>query len=144
VVRLIAIVAERTVWAPQLAQVTRMRQWVLEAEHLLDGSWAGLGEIVSNQTVGHRLDRWRQTLTHQLAKGMLSELEQACLSEFLQVLSNLRPHLVQCYDRQDFPRTNNDLERSIRSLKTPYRRISGRKNWNAYLLRYGRYVAYAA
>src|SRR6266700_3162778 len=53
-------------------------------------------------------------------------------------------HLVQCYDRQDFPRTNNDLERSIRGLKTQYRRVSGRKNWNAYLLRYGRCVAYAA
>jgi len=51
---------------------------------------------------------------------------------------------VQCYDRQDFPRTNNDMERSIRSLKTQYRRVSGRKNWNAYLLRYGRSVAYSA
>jgi hypothetical protein len=56
----------------------------------------------------------------------------------------LRSHLVQCYDREDFPRTNNDLERSIRGLKTQYRRVSGRKNWNAYLLRYGRSVAYAA
>jgi hypothetical protein len=36
------------------------------------------------------------------------------------------------------------MERSIRSLKTQYRRISGRKNWNAYLLRYGRCVAYAS
>src|SRR6266705_5007262 len=53
------------------------------------------------------------------------------------------PYLVQCYDREDFPRTNNDMERSIRGLKTQYRRISGRKNWNAYLLRYGRCVAYA-
>jgi hypothetical protein len=60
------------------------------------------------------------------------------------VLSNLRSHLVQCYDHQAFPRTNNDMERSIRGLKTQYRRVSGRKNWNAYLLRYGRCVAYAA
>ncbi len=51
---------------------------------------------------------------------------------------------MQCYDREDFPRTNNDMERSIRGLKTQYRRVSGRKNWNAYLLRYGRCVAYAA
>lgn len=58
--------------------------------------------------------------------------------------SFLRPYLVQCYDRKDFPRTNNDMERSIRGLKTQYRRVSGRKNWNAYLLRYGRSVAYAA
>ena len=36
------------------------------------------------------------------------------------------------------------MERSIRALKTQYRRISGRKNWNAYLLRYGRAVAYAS
>ena len=49
---------------------------------------------------------------------------------------------MQCYDREGFPRTNNDMERWIRSLKTRYRRISGRKNWNSYLLRYGRCVAY--
>ncbi len=36
------------------------------------------------------------------------------------------------------------MERSIRGLKTQYRRVSGRKNWNAYLLRHGRCVAYAA
>jgi hypothetical protein len=34
------------------------------------------------------------------------------------------------------------MERRIRGLKTRYRRISGRKNWNSYLLRYGRCVAY--
>ena len=37
-----------------------------------------------------------------------------------------------------------EMERSIRGLKTQYRRISGRKNWNSYLLRYGRCVAYAS
>ncbi len=121
-----------------------MRQWVLDAEHILDGSWAQTGEVVSNETVGSRLDGWQRTLAQQLTAGTLSEEEQACLAEFLQVLSNLRPYLVQCYNRQDFPRTNNALERSIRGLKTQYRRISGRKNWNAYLLRYGRCVAYAA
>src|SRR5438309_1615492 len=90
------------------------------------------------------LDHCRERMSRQLADGSLSQLEHECLSEFLQVLSNLRPHLVQCYDREDFPRTNNDMERSIRGLKTQYRRVSGRKNWNAYLLRYGRSVAYAA
>jgi hypothetical protein len=32
------------------------------------------------------------------------------------VLSNLRSHLVQCYDRQDFPRINNMAD-SLRSRK---------------------------
>ena len=99
---------------------------------------------MSNASVGERLDAWRQELAKQATDGTLSELEQACLTEFLQVFANLRPHLVQCYDRQDFPRTNNELERSIRGLKTQYRCVSGRKNWNSYLLRDARSVAYAA
>jgi hypothetical protein len=142
--RLQSIVAERIAWAEPLAQVKRLHGWLLEVEHLLDTSRASEGEVVSNVTVGTRLDRWRERMSKQLTDGSLSQLEQECLSEFLQVLSNLRPHLVQCYDHKDFPRTNNDMERSIRGLKTQYRRVSGRKNWNAYLLRYGRCVAYAA
>ena len=31
---------------------------------------------------------------------------------------------------------------TIRAIKHRYRRISGRKSWNSYLLRYGRYVAH--
>ena len=142
--RLQTILAERAAWASQLMQVKRIHGWVVEVEHLLDGSWAQPGEVVSNATVGSRLDAWREQMAQLLADGTLSELERECLSEFLQVLSNLRPYLVQCYDRKDFPRTNNEMERSIRGLKTQYRRVSGRKNWNAYLLRYGRCVAYAA
>ena len=142
--RLRTIVAERAAWAEQLAQVKRLHGWLLEVEHLLDESLMPAGEVVSNVTVGNRLDSWREHMSTQLKDSSLSELERECLTEFLRVLSNLRPYLVQCYDRQDFPRTNNDMERSIRGLKTQYRRVSGRKNWNAYLLRYGRCVAYAA
>jgi hypothetical protein len=137
-------VAQRTLWAEQLEQVKRLHGWLLEVEHLLDASLMPEGEVVSNVTVGIRLDSWRERMSTLLTNGSLSELERECLTEFLHVLSNLRPYLVQCYDQQDFPRTNNDMERSIRGLKTQYRRVSGRKNWNAYLLRYGRCVAYAA
>jgi hypothetical protein len=115
--RLQAIVAERATWADQLAQVKHLHGWLLEVEHLLDRSRASEGEVVSNVTVGIGLDHWRERMTTQLTDGPLSELERECLTEFLQVLSNLRPHLVQCYDRKDFPRTNNDMERSIRGRK---------------------------
>ena len=142
--RLQNIVAERAAWAEPVAQVKRLHGWLLEVEHLLDASRTSEGEVLNNVTVGTRLDRWRERMSRQLTDGSLSQLEHECLTEFLQVLSNLRSHLVQCYDHQDFPRTNNDMERSIRGLKTQYRRVSGRKNWNAYLLRYGRSVAYAA
>jgi hypothetical protein len=142
--RLQTILAERAAWTSQLRQIQRMHGWVLEVDHLLDGSWTEPGEVVSNATVASRLDAWREHMARHLTDGTLSQLERECLSEFLRVLSNLRPYLVQCYDREDFPRTNNEMERSIRHLKTQYRRMSGRKNWNAYLLRYGRSVAYAA
>jgi hypothetical protein len=121
-----------------------MHNWVLEVERLLDANSTNPTEVVSNEIVGNRLDAWRSQMVQHLTDGTLTEIEQKCLTEFLQVLSNLRPHLVQCYDRKDFPRTNNEMERSIRGLKTQYRRVSGRKNWNAYMLRYGRSVAYAA
>ncbi len=140
--RLKTIVAERAAWADQLAQVKGLHGWLLEVEHLLDKSLAAVGEGVSNAAVGSRLDSWREQMARHLSDGSLSDQGQPCLTEFLQVLSNLRPYLVQCYDREDFPRTNNEMERSIRGFKTRYRRISGRKNWNAYLLRYGRSVVY--
>ena len=115
--RLQAIVAERTAWTNELAQIKRLHGWLLEVDHLLDESLVPEGEVVSNETVGSRLDSWRERMATYLTDGSLSELERECLTEFLQVLSNLRPHLVQCYDRQDFPRTNNEMERSIRGRK---------------------------
>lgn len=42
----------------------------------------------------------------------------------------------------DLPRSNNHLEGFIRSVKTRYLRISGRKNWNRYLIRYGARIAF--
>jgi hypothetical protein len=137
------IVSERTAWTDQLELLKGMHNWVLEVEHLLDANLASAGEVVSNEMVGSRLDAKLEQMVKQLADGRFSQLEHKCLTQFLQVLSNLRPYLVQGYDRKDFPRTNNEMERSIRSLKTQYRRVSGRKNWNAYMLRYGRCVAYA-
>lgn len=116
--RLQAIVAERAAWSEQLAQVKRMQHWVLDVEHMLDGSWARPGAKVSNATIGRRLDSWRKQMLRHLTDGTLCDLEQECLTQFLQQLSNLRPYLVQCYDREGFPRTNNEMERSIRGLKT--------------------------
>ena len=57
--RLSSIVAERGAWSEQVAQAKRMRQWVLDVEHLLDGSWAQAGAVVSNAKVGRHLDAWR-------------------------------------------------------------------------------------
>src|SRR6266702_1088477 len=82
--RLQAIVAERMAWAEPLAQVKRLHGWLLEVEHLLDRCLLPEGEVVSNLTVGTRLDRWREHMSTQLKDSSLSELERECLTECLQ------------------------------------------------------------
>jgi hypothetical protein len=129
-------------WQSRVEQVKRMHAWLLSAEQILDGSWASSQEPLSNEAVASRFDSWYKTLQELRTQGTLSPQEQQCLDHFLKVLGNLRPGLIRCYDVAQFPRTNNDMEGYIRAIKTRYRRISGRKNWNAYLLRYGSRVAY--
>ena len=150
------IVEERESWREPIEQCKRMRQWVLDAEDILDGSWAEMQEgrissqqkseskCITNKEVAIRFDAFIQELSQNLMEEVLSQTERECLEQFLQVLKNLRPHLIQCYDLQGFPRTNNEMEGAIRKIKTSYRRVSGRKNWNAFLLRYGRNVAFYA
>src|SRR6266536_1438500 len=125
-----------------LASIKMMREWVFEAEHILDGSWAQRPEEITNQAVGQMFDTYLERLLHFLNVEEKTEDDKTRLGELFKVLNHLRPGLIQCYDLEGFPRTNNDMERTIRAIKMHYRRISGRKNWNSYLLRYGRCVAY--
>jgi len=125
-----------------LSQVRQMQEWIMRLEHIFDGAFATSPEEISNAEVACRFDEWLKELAHFLQAEERTQEEQLRLGHLLKVMSHLRPGLVQCYDLPGFPRTNNDMEISIRALKTRYRHISGRKNWNAYLLRYGRCVAY--
>lgn len=143
------IIKEREKWREQLEEVESMRQWVLNAEAILNGSLvqqhepSGSASVgLTNKEVGRRFDQWRAQLAKEMAEGTFSQKTHEYLEHFLQVLSNARPYLIQCYDLKGFPRTNNEMEGSIRKLKTRYRRISGRKNWNAYLIKYGRCIAF--
>jgi hypothetical protein len=137
------VIARREQWREELESVRRMHTCVLRAEQILAGdTLRNQGMVVSNATVGQAFDAWCQELREQLASDGLSKTEAQCLKHFVHVTTNMRPRLICCYDLVDMPRTNNDMEGFIRSLKTRYRRISGRKNWRGYLLRYGRSVAY--
>lgn len=124
------------------AHVRNMYGWVLEVEHIFDGSWAHAPEEISNMAVRERLERYLERLSHYVEAQERTEDEKLRLGHLWKVLTHLRSGLVQCYDVAGFPRTNNDMERTIRAIKMHYRRISGRKNWSTYLLRYGRCVAY--
>lgn len=132
----------RDAWRAQVAQVQQLHTWVSEAEQILSGQWAESGTLVTNAEVAHRFDTWRRTLAQCHETGELSEEQRSHLTHFLKVTTHLRPWLVRCYDVPGLPRTDNALEGTIRAIKQRYRRISGRKNWNSYLLRYGCLVAF--
>lgn len=85
---------------------------------------------------------WVQSLEHLPQAARFPPVYAKCLHHFVGVLQRLQPYLLSWTKDARLPRTNNDLERFIRAIKTRYRRISGRKNWNAYLLRYGRRTAF--
>lgn len=136
------LIERREQWRSDVDCVRRMHRWVVEAEALLSGSWAGEGEKVTNAGVARRFDAWVASLKEAVSEQQLMDTEQRCLRHFLHVTASLRPQLIACYDVAGLPRTNNDMEGFIRAIKTRYRRVSGRKNWNRYLLRYGRRVAY--
>jgi hypothetical protein len=148
--RLKEILRKREIWREKVERLKRMRQWVIDAENILNSSWVEIPEgmkenqemlqkkLSTNKEVALRFDPFLEDLRLEYEIGEMSQTERKCLEEFLRVLTNLRPHLIQCYDLDVFPRTNNDMEGFIRKTKARYRRISGRKNWNAYLLRHGR------
>lgn len=171
------ILEEREAWREQIESIKRMRQWVLDAEHILGAGWAEPHDeseyktqkvcnipnteysaqsqkedhiskleqskkqkLVTNKEVASRFDIWIDDLAKKLENGTLTQKEYECLEHFLKTLHNLRPYLIQCYDQENFPRTNNETEGYIHKIKARYRRISGRKNWNTYLLKHGRNV----
>src|SRR5688572_8082737 len=141
--RLQVLIARREGWRGELDSLRQLHRYVLEVESILSGeALRTLDLVVTNATVAKRFDNWCERLRNLAGTGELSASERRCLEHFLHVTDNMRPHLIHCYDLELLPRTNNDMEGFIRAIKTRYRRISGRKNWNRYLLRYGRRVAY--
>ncbi len=127
--RLQSIVAERAAWADQLTQVKHLHGWLLEVEHLLDASPAQA--VVSNATVGSCLDSWREQMARRLSDGTLSEQERVShrvLAGALQLAALpgavLRSRGVPAHQQWTWRAVSV-------GGSTRYRRISGRKNWNA-------------
>src|SRR5712692_3779817 len=46
-----------------LAQIASMRSWVVEVEHIFDGSWAKPAEEIRNAEVGKRFDAYLERLS---------------------------------------------------------------------------------
>jgi hypothetical protein len=96
-----------------LACIKSRYDWVVEVEHIVDGSWARQPQEISNAEVERRLDAPFPRLSCFLEAEERTEEEKVRLGHLLKVFTHLRPGLVHCYDLEGFPRTNNDGEASL-------------------------------
>ena len=138
--RLIKITDCRLPFADQVAQLRRQRQWLIDLEHLLDLSKQSEQPPLTSRRVAQAVDRY---LTELLAQVVFDgdEEDQRVAMHINRTFRNRWWGLFTCYDVEDLPRTNNELERYMRQIKTGQRRVSGRKNVHDFIIRYGRYAA---
>jgi hypothetical protein len=138
--RLIKIADCRLPFADQVARLRQQRQWLIDLEHLLDPSKQPDQPSLTSQSVAQAVDHY---LTELLAKVATDtdEENQRVATHINETFRNRWWGLFTCYDVEDLPRNNNDLERYMRRIKTGHRRITGRKNVHDFIIRYGRYAA---
>jgi len=138
--RLIKITDCRLPFADQVAQLRRQRQWLIDLEHLLDLSKQSEQPPLTSRRVAQAVDRYLTELLAQVAFDG-DEEDQRVAMHINRTFRNRWWGLFTCYDVEDLPRTNNELERYMRRIKTGQRRVSGRKNVHDFIIRYGRYAA---
>jgi hypothetical protein len=93
--------------------------WVHQAATLLDNELN-----VNGQQVRQRFEQLLQTM--EVRKEQTGSLASG-VEHFLKVTRSYAPGLFHCYDLQDLPRTNNDLEQLFGRWRHHQRRCTGRK-----------------
>jgi hypothetical protein len=127
------IVGLRAPFAADLACLRTGQAWLLQAEALLS-------QQGDQRTQEQAFASWLADVAR--SSSHLPPPYAHCLAHCVGVLTRMHPHLFVWVATSGLPRTNNDLGRFIRAMKTRYRRMSGRKNWQGYLLRYGQRIAF--
>jgi hypothetical protein len=131
----------RLPFADEVAQLHQQRPWLIDWEHLLDPSHPGLPEPRTSRRVARAVDRYLKDLLVQVARDP-AEAHRQVAAPINQTFRHRWWGLFRCYDVAGLPRTNNDLERFMRRIKTGQRRVSGHQAVQDFLLRYGRCAAY--
>lgn len=133
--RLLALTRRRQPFASRVERYRRQRQWLIDLEHLLDPD-RGPGKTsaeVRQAIAAYLVD----LITHRAV-----DLEDQAVAEHInRIFHSFWWGLFAGYDVAGLPRTNNELERCIRQIKMSQRRVSGRKNVQDFIIRYGAYAA---
>lgn len=130
----------RLPFASQVAQLRRQRQWLIDLEHLLDPPQQPDQPPLTSQGVAQTVDHYLAKLLTKVANGSDKE-DQRVAAHINTTFRERWWGLFKCYDVAGLPRTNNELERYMRRIKSGHRRILGRKNVHDFIIRYGPYAA---
>lgn len=123
-----------------MAQLRRQRQWLIDLAHLLDPAPGAGQPPPTSPGVAHEVDHYLVALLAPDGPAV-DETDHQVAVHIDQTFRNRWWGLFTCYDVPELPRTNNELERYMRRIKTGQRRILGHKDVHDFLIRYGRYVA---
>lgn len=78
-----------------------------------------------------------------LAAGRVPDWLRRPVAHVGTILRRLGDGLYHCYDVPDLPPTNNAQEQFYRRIKSGYRRATGRRRADAFVVRVGGFAAYA-
>jgi hypothetical protein len=136
--RLLKVVDHRLPFQTLAENLHRQRQWLVDLDHLME-----LEQLPKPtcQSVSQAVDLYLHNLIGRAQQSGSVE-DQAVVSQIDQIFRNLWRGLFFCYEVDGLPRTNNDLEQFIRRVKIGQRRISGHKNVQDFILRYGSFAAF--
>jgi len=137
---LIKVADQRLGYADQVAQLRRQRQWLIDLEHVLDPALVAGQPPSTSHSVMQAVDHYLVALLAPEGPAT-EETDHQMAVHIDQTFRNRWWGLFACYDVPTLPRTNNELERYMRRIKTGQRRILGHKDVHDFLIRYGRYVA---
>lgn len=121
-------------------RLRRQQDYVLGLAEILDpprteqGAWTQTGAEVA-QSIEYFLDGLQRT-------RVLYPEDEPIIEHIIHRTEAWAPGLFFCYDEPLIPRTNNDMEHYIGSLKRQRRRITGRKATADYLTRHGPYLVF--
>lgn len=132
---MIVLTQRRQPFASRVERYRRQRQWLIDLEHLLDPDRC---PPKTRAGVAQAVELYLLDLTRHLA---IDPEDQVVADHINRIFRSFWWGLFACYDVAGLPRTNNELERFIRQIKMGQRRVSGRKNVQDFIIRYGAYAA---
>jgi hypothetical protein len=136
--RLLNVVDHRLSFRAEVERLQRQRQWLFDLDHLME---LDQQPPPTRQSVSQAVDHYLVNLVEQVAQSG-NEEDQKAAAQINHIFRNLWWGLFTCYEVKGLPRTNNDLEQFIRRIKMGHRRISGHKNVQDFILRYGTFAAF--